>query len=128
VLAPSGFVVGVDRTLEFLRPGSVNTRADRLPFKDRSFATVLAADLFHHLDDERLAAVLAEVDRVMRADGRLVGWWYEHTSDRSPDAPRHPRGFDAFVALAQPAGFRVEALELVVEIPGSPTVGVSATR
>jgi ubiquinone/menaquinone biosynthesis C-methylase UbiE len=125
--ARDGLTVGVDRTFHLLGPGAVNAEARELPFRGGSFATVLAADLFHHLDDAELLAALTEIGRVMAPQGRLVAWWYEETSDRSPDAPRYPRTRDAFTALARTSGFSVETLEVIATVADSPTVGVVAT-
>jgi SAM-dependent methyltransferase len=123
-LAPDGFVVGVDRTTSLLRAGDVGAFAHRLPFADGVFATVLAADLFHHLDDTHLAATLAEVVRVLRPDGVLVAWWYEHTPDTAPDAPRFSRPYEVVAEAARQAGLQVEALALTIAAPNSATVGL----
>ena len=125
---PGGLVVGVDRTIDLLRPGDVNAEADRLPFSDQSFATVLAADLFHHLDDERLALVLTEISRVLEPQGLLVAWWYEQPGRDAPDAPRYPRAYSVGAAAAGAAGFNsVSELALRNTMDaGPPTVGVVA--
>ena len=126
-LAPEGFTVGVDRSFTLLRAGAVNAAAERLPFADGTFGTVLAGDVFHHLADAQLLVVLTEIRRVLRPNGRLIAWWYEETSDRSPDAPRHTRSLEAFAALAEPLGLRLIAIELDTAVDVSPTVGVCAT-
>lgn len=123
-VAPDGFTVGLDRTFAVLAPGSVNGEAGRLPFGDRCFATVLAADLVHHLDDDTLVTVFDEIRRVLGPGGRLVAWWYEQTSDTSPDAPRHTRSFESVSSVAQATGFTVERLDLVIAAPNSATVGL----
>jgi SAM-dependent methyltransferase len=122
-LAPDGFVVGVDSRP--LRRGDLAAFAHRLPFRDGAFATVLAADLFHHLDDTHLDATLEEIARVLRADGRLVAWWLESTPDTAPDAPRFCRTFED---VARRTDLRVERLELRVAAPNSATVGLLGTR
>lgn len=128
-LAPGGgLTVGVDSTIDLLRPGAVNAEADELPFSDRSFATVLAADLFHHLDDARLGAVIEEIARVLGPHGRLVAWWYEQAGRHAPDAPRYPRSLDAVLAKTRRM-FRDSgalALEMTLE-PAPPTVGITAS-
>ena len=123
-LAPDGFVVGVDRTLRLLRPGSVNASVLALPFGDATFQTVLAADLFHHLDDDDLAQTLREAARVLGPGGRLVSWWLEHTPDPSPDAPRHTRTFEAVAERVTGAGLRAAPLALDVASTNSATVGL----
>jgi SAM-dependent methyltransferase len=120
-LAPDGFTVGVDRHRGLLRPGAVNASADALPFLDHTFAVVLAADLFHHLDRLALMRTLDEVRRVLRPDGRVVAWWFKKTPDRLPDAPRYPRTLIDFAMYA--FGFHVVEIDLVAEVENSPTVG-----
>ena len=133
----AGPVVGVDRSLAVLlgarRTGLswlVGAEATALPFTDCSFGTVLAADLFHHLDDDRLGRAVEEVARVMRREGRLVAWWYETAPHAAPDAPAHPRELEVVVAAADAAGYTaIDALELDVVLPGGPkTIGLTAVR
>ena len=128
LVAGGGLVVGLDRSADLLRRGSVNAEADRLPFGAGAFATVLAADLFHHLDDGELVSVLGEIRRVLASGGRLVAWWYERAGIDAPDAPRFPRTFGDVAQRV--AGFgRVEALSLEVTLEaGPPTVGLLAVR
>jgi SAM-dependent methyltransferase len=121
-----GVIVGLDADATLLRPGNVNAQSDALPFADGALAVVLAADLFHHLDDARLVATLAEIARVLRPRGRLIAWWYESTPDTSPDAPRYTRSFDQVAAAV--TDLRVEPLELETEVASSATVGILATR
>jgi len=49
---------------------AVQGQAERLPFAEGSFARVLVVDAFHHLRDQRQAAV--EFLRVLAPDGRIV--------------------------------------------------------
>lgn len=43
-----------------------------LPFADGQFSHVLAHDVFEHFSKEQLLPVIAELQRVLRADGRLI--------------------------------------------------------
>lgn len=131
----AGLIVGLDRSLDALRAARntglqnlVSAQAEPLPFRAGTFATVLAGDLFHHLDDERLAAVLREARRVLGPGGTLVAWWYERTGRQGPGAPRFPRGLDAVAAVAERAAFtRAQSLDLVASIdPIAPTAGLLA--
>ena len=134
LVAGEGLVVGVDRSRPALTAASRAAAArtavavvDHLPFRDGSFAAVLAADLFHHLDDDALGATLSEIRRVTRPGGRIVAWWYEHAARPGPDAPRFPRPLDPVVARATQSGFRsVEELALSFELEPAPaTVGIT---
>ncbi len=123
-----GLAVGVDRTIALLRPGSVNAEAGCLPFRDGCFETVLAADLFHHLDDGSLSLVLVELARVLRPGGRLVAWWYETASRDAPDAPRYPRRLEAVTSAAvQFKEVENLALEMTLE-PAPATIGMLARQ
>jgi ubiquinone/menaquinone biosynthesis C-methylase UbiE len=106
----------------------VNAEAGHLPFRDESFATVLGADLFHHLDDANLATVLGEISRVLPPEGRLVAWWYERPGRDAPDAPRYPRDYSVVATAAGAAGFTsVSKLDLTTTVDaGPPTVGLVA--
>lgn len=128
-------VVGLDRSLDALRAAGhtgikhrVCADAHRLPFTDAIFATVLAGDLFHHLDEDRLALTLTEISRVLRPEGRLVAWWYERPGRDAPDAPRYPREYPVVAAGAGAAGFTsISPLELTSAVDaGPPTVGLVA--
>jgi SAM-dependent methyltransferase len=124
--ADSG-IVGVDRSIELLSSTGLAhvacADAAALPFADGSFSTVLAADLFHHVDD--LERVIAEIRRVLRPDGALVAWWYANAAHEAPDAPRFPRSFDEVAALWPGA----EPLELEIVLGGGPpTVGLLGRR
>lgn len=133
LVEPRGVLVGVDASTEALRAASgtgmghlVCARAPSLPFADSSFGTVLAADLFHHLDDEVLEAVLGEAARVLRPGGRLVAWWYESPGRDAPDAPRYPRSLESLARAAR--SFKdVDPLALSLRLePAPPTVGCVA--
>ncbi|MGH2760345.1 MAG: class I SAM-dependent methyltransferase [Actinomycetota bacterium] len=133
LVEPRGLVVGVDRSSEALAAGKgrgfrlVGAEAHAVPFAAGTFDTVLAGDLFHHVDDERLSEVLAEVRRILRDGGRLVAWWYEVSGRQSPDAPRYPRLFEEVARAAR--GLRVDRLELEMTLePAPPTVGLVAQR
>lgn len=131
-----GFVVGIDRSEATLRAArrSGNPRlavadATALPFVDEAFATVLAGDLFHHLEDQRLGAVLMDAARVLRRGGSLCAWWYGAPSRQGPDAPGFPRSFDDVAAAATAAGFECGRLDLVTTTDAPPqTVGLVAAR
>lgn len=130
-----GLAVGLDGSLDALlaarRSGVrplVRAVASALPFADATFACVLVGDLFHHLDDDGLATVLAESRRVLGHGGRVVAWWYERPGRGGPGAPRYPRGYDAVAAAARAAGMGAEPLELELTVePAPPTVGLVAT-
>ena len=126
----SGLVVGVDHAPDLLRPGDVNAEATRLPFRDASFATILAADLFHHLDDAQLASVLSEIRRVLRMRGRLVAWWYADATRPAPDAPRFPRRLDEVLTMVVSSGFAQHGpLRLATMLESTAaTVGLLAER
>lgn len=139
-LAPTGQVVAMDSSLTLLRTVrrhgielAVAGRAQAIPLESGQFATVLAADLFHHLDAANLAVVLAEIRRVLRPDGKLVSWWYSqpgrHDPD-APDAPRYPREWEPVADMAKQAGFTtVDQLALTVAVnPSPPTAGLLAAN
>jgi len=123
-------VVAIDRSFEMLRTSGLSlvvcADARVLPFRDNSLRTVLAADLFHHLDDEALLTVLRETRRTLKDRGRLVAWWYAAAATPAPDAPRFPRTIDVVATALGSAGFSSsEELELDIEIGGGPpTVGL----
>ena len=130
----AGLIVGVDRSPEILAVGRpavfpvVSAEAVALPFAAGTFETVLAGDLFHHLDETALEEVLTEVRRVLRPGGRLVAWWYEAPGREAPDAPRFPRPYGV-VASAASAFVAVDRLALVMTLePAPPTVGLVAKR
>lgn len=129
-----GLVVGLDRSLEALRaagqtgvPCRVCADAGQLPFADGSFQTVIAADLFHHLDDDGLASVLGEINRVLGARGTLVAWWYQRPGREASDSPRYPRSFSTVESAAQRAGLAgISTIELQTTLETPSTVGLSA--
>lgn len=130
LVEPRGLVVGVDRAVVAMhalsRTGVRVAAADAsyLPFRDRSFGAILAGDLFHHLGDRELAAVLEEVGRVLNPDGVVVAWWYIEPGRQGVDAPGHPRDYDAVAAVAE-AFMNVEPLELTATLePSPPTAGL----
>lgn len=132
----SGLAVGLDRSLDALRAARrsgvrrlVCADASELPFADGAFACVLAADLFHHLDDAELRGVLADVRRVMRDGGRLIAWWYERPGRGGPGAPRYPRAYGDVAEPARAAGLSPAALALELTLEPAPaTAGIVATR
>jgi SAM-dependent methyltransferase len=137
LVSPDGLVVGVDRFPLPLRAAAHATKArlavatvDHLPFRDGTLGTVLAADLFHHLDDGALEETLMEVGRVIRPGGRIVAWWYEKAARPGPDAPRFPRPLTSVVPLLTQTGFQaVEELALEFDLEPAPaTVGIAAAR
>ncbi len=133
LVEPRGLVVGADRSSEALRAARgkgfalMAADATALPFRSGTFDTVLAGDLFHHLDDAALRAVVGEVRRVLRGGGRLVAWWYGSAGREAPDTPRHPRRFEDVETASD--GFSVIRLELEMSLePAPPTVGLVAER
>jgi len=48
-------------------------RAERLPWPEATFDAVVMSEVLEHLDDATLAAALAEVRRVLRPGGLLIG-------------------------------------------------------
>jgi SAM-dependent methyltransferase len=131
----AGLVVGADRSLDALRAAHMTglrrlvcAEAVPLPFPDTTFATVLAADLFHHLDDHRLEAVIGEIGRVLEGRGRMVAWWYERPARPGPDAPVYPRPFDAVATIARRCALEPRPVDLESRVETPPTVGMVATR
>jgi len=73
----AGQIVVADESAAMLRVAdgkrgidAVRARAQRLPFADASFQRIILVDAFHHLGDQRAAAV--ELWRVLAPGGRLV--------------------------------------------------------
>ncbi|HVE92806.1 MAG TPA: class I SAM-dependent methyltransferase [Actinomycetota bacterium] len=134
-VSPGGLIVGVDHAPEPLLRSAQATgvrtlRADalRLPFKPASFGAAFAADLFHHLDDDGLRAVLSEGLRVVRPGAPLVAWWYLNPGRPGPGSPPYPRPYDLVASVAAGAGWRsVEPLQLEPTLePAPPTAGLVA--
>lgn len=76
--APSARLVGLDRFRGMLRQARKKSRdirwlqgdGARLPFKEASFDFITSQYSFHHVQDK--PAVVAEVFRILRPDGRFV--------------------------------------------------------
>ncbi len=121
-------IVGLDISHRLLRHSpspAVQGDALRLPFRDGSFALVVAAALFHHLPG-RERELLDECARVLAPGGRLIG--YDPSADCiqnrifmgsgplrlksfSPDElPIRPRRLQEQALEAGFAGFRFERL------------------
>ena len=119
-----GLVVGLDRSPDALRTSRHSPlaagAADALPFGDGIFAVVLAADVFHHLDEAMLERTLAEARRVLRPDGLLVAWWYERPSRPGPDAPPFPRPSAHVAEVMRAAGFAPSELALEFRLEPAP--------
>lgn len=47
--------------------------AQKIPFADASFDTVVASEVLEHLDDRELAGAVEEIHRVLRPGGRFFG-------------------------------------------------------
>jgi SAM-dependent methyltransferase len=135
LVSPGGLVVGVDRSVAPMRSMAeahdvrvAAAEAAQLPLLEQTFAVVLAGDLFHHLDEDAVAEVLAEIRRVLIDGGTLIAWWYQESGRPGVDAPRHPRSYEA-LASHLGAFKKVESLELVATVDaGPPTVGIRAQR
>lgn len=98
----------------------VRADAARLPVADASMDVVLAADVTEHLDDDTLARILAECERVLRSGGVLVIYTPEqsHIFERlrergalAPD-PSHigVRSAEQLAHAAESAGLAVETV------------------
>jgi ubiquinone/menaquinone biosynthesis C-methylase UbiE len=46
--------------------------ASKLSFPEKKFDLILAAGLFHHVDDECAAKILSEFSRVLKPTGRVI--------------------------------------------------------
>ena len=100
---------------------TIQTRAERLPFEDGSFDTVVATLVLCSVDDQD--PVLAEIRRVLRPDGRFL--FIEHVRSDDPRRARwqdrlerpwgmvaggcHPNR--ATLGRIEAGGFELEALE-----------------
>jgi SAM-dependent methyltransferase len=137
VVGDDGLVVGVDRSIEVLRAARragagrlIASDVSSLPFRAGSFATVLAADLLHHIDDAMVPRVLEAIRDVLRPGGRLVAWWYATRAHPAPDAPSYPRSYEGVAGFAKAVALTdIRPLELEVVLPAGPeTVGLTALR
>ena len=100
---------------------AVQTPAERLPFEDASFDTVVATLVLCSVDDQD--RVLAEVRRVLRPDGRFLFIEHVRSDDanlaRWQDRLERPWGVIGFgchpnratLGRIEAAGFELEALE-----------------
>lgn len=130
-----GLIVGIDASLDALhaaRRGAaghvVAAAASGIPFRDEAFATVLAADLFHHLDDAELDLVLDELHRVVGRDGRIVAWWYELPGRGGVGDPRFPRAYADLTARIRSKDLTASPIDLEI-VEGTPkTVGAVLYR
>jgi SAM-dependent methyltransferase len=129
-------VVGLDRSLDALRAARqtglqnlVCGDAAALPFGAGSLATVLAGDVFHHLDEDTLGTTLKEISGVLRGGGRLVAWWYGEPGRQGTGAPRYPRRLSEVEGIALRCGFAsVSPLALTATLYSTPqTVGLTGT-
>ena len=115
----------------------VVSNARALPFLDHSFDRILASGLFHHVNDETAVAVLAEMARIIKPNGRVVVldaiWprrWYNLTgllARRLDDGKfvRHPRDYELFFSkafavhnLEYPSRLTLDYVLAVLESPG----------
>ena len=130
-----GLVVGIDDSHAALRAARgraparlVAASASSIPFRAESFAAILAADLFHHLDDAAFDLLLNELHRVVRRDGRIVGWWYETPGRGGVGDPAFPRSYDELASRIRGKGLTSAPIELEI-VEGTPaTVGAAIYR
>lgn len=110
--------------------------AQELPYPDGSFDRVFSSLMLHHLDSESKDALLAEVRRVLRADGLLiladaVADEPGHTSRGHRPARMHERLHDnvgeAVSRRIASAGFTVEPTRIVAMRIGG-KVGIELAR
>lgn len=124
----TGLVAGLDPALDSLRFARTRTGfamvcgdASLIPVRSGMVATVVAGDLLHHLDQQMLAATLAEALRVLCPGGHLLAWWYEQKGRPGPDVPRHPRRYEEVAQETERAGFAsVRRLSLHAAVEPSP--------
>ena len=120
-LDPSSVAVGHARGDFDLHPSVdiVAGQPDRLPFAGGSFDLVIAAHLFHRLDDAELQRCMAEAHRVLRPGGVFAGWDFAPLSSRTLNRlhlrllagakPARLRGFGPLADVVSSAGFaRIE--------------------
>lgn len=132
-LGANGLVIGIDVQPQLLKGRlAACASATALPFVDAYFATVLAADLCHHLSDEDLGLFFEGARRVLRPSGSVVAWWISHPlrhAPDAPDAPRYPRSYELVAEIAVASGFTsVELLPLKSVAYSSQNVGMIATK
>jgi ubiquinone/menaquinone biosynthesis C-methylase UbiE len=117
-VTPGGQVTGVDpaepaiahatRRAPANATFTVGTAQD-LRWPDASFDVVTSTLAVHHIPEADRAAAFGEVFRVIRPGGRLlVADFRPSRRHRGPHGMKHARGID-LAALAEAAGFRVEA-------------------
>ena len=113
--AQAGHVTGIDLTPAMIEQARARQQqsgltnlawqigdATRLPFPDRSFDVVLTRYSFHHMPDP--IAVLREMKRVARADGRIV------VIDATP-SPETQAAYDRMETLRDPSHTSALTLE-----------------
>lgn len=96
---------------------------DGIPFPDESFDTVILTEVLEHIPADKLEASLAEISRVLRRDGRLIGTvpYREVLLDSEVYCPKcqarfhrwgHMNSFDTVSLrnLLQGSGFAIEKL------------------
>ncbi|MFC7752722.1 class I SAM-dependent methyltransferase [Tsukamurella soli] len=105
--------------------------AQRLPYPDASFDTVLSALMWHHLDGEAKTAAAAEVARVLRPGGSLYLadlLEHGHGGTRGGTHGHGRRGHGLHAAFSRritEAGHRVDDAGIVESLAGA---GLRATR
>lgn len=142
---PGAELVGLDpdpvalaRAGRKARRAGLDIRLDRgfaqeLPYPDDSFDRVFSSLMLHHLDGESKDALLAEVRRVLRPDGRLVladavlaEHGHGHGPRRMREQLRDNLG-DAVSRRIAAAGFTVEPTHMVRLWAGT-RIGVEVAR
>jgi ubiquinone/menaquinone biosynthesis C-methylase UbiE len=117
-VTPGGHVTGVDPSAPAIahatRRAPANAAfavgaAQDLGWPDASFDVVTSTLAVHHIPEADRTAAFAEMFRVTRPGGRLlIADFRPSRWHRGPHAMRHADGID-LAALAEKAGFRVEA-------------------
>jgi 2-polyprenyl-3-methyl-5-hydroxy-6-metoxy-1,4-benzoquinol methylase len=132
-LRPTGVIsIGLDEAEDLLREARtrlthpVRGSATALPFRDKSVDVVLCSQLLHHFPDERIGAVIVELDRVARrrviiADIRrswlaASGFWVAASTLGFHRVTRH----DGVLSVLR--GFTVKELRASIGL----TVGIEA--
>lgn len=108
--------------------------AQELPYPDGSFDRVFSSLMLHHLDSESKDALLAEVRRVLRPDGRLVladavldAHGHGHRGSRRMREQLRDNVGDAVSKRIAAAGFTVEPTR-VLRLRFGSKVGVEVAR